>query len=1026
MVDWKFINSSIFEKLAYEYISNKYPELKWESTKLTRDGNRDGESYFVAPIDTTIKYWYEAKYSVSTDKSIPKSHLDSTLVSCMLDGKVVLIAFITNAYISDDYMRRADIFSKQRDNLRIIYVNGEEIENWLYENPSIELKYFFSNSAEYKNLSNQVKNACILQKYDLNGNRFSKTKNLECGKDYVLYISIYSPCIQTASLSTNNKEVILLDSDNRKYDQFDKLKLNYGVNSLYIPLKIIKHPKDIISFNLSCNSEEIPIIVEDICVIDIFNPIIIYKSQIEIQNRLFSLIRDRDISNAVFYISGDPGSGKSYLLSNIYNSSMNPFSSYVINFTGDEKNDAINCFRIIILSLYGDIWNYFDEEQEIVELNEIELLLIQQIKSDRLNLGCIEQVINYYDNNSEYTENNNTQIQIMVDDFHKLSGNNTLLIKSFFNWFIKQRYNCKIFVFSRPDIEFPCLFTKKLRINSLEATDIEATIKANFKNALFLSRIIKKYPIPLNTLHFVNIISQIHNYQDELTNKSSLDVQILLNEIYANSKHLTCISFGNQIVRKYKNNEIVYCIYKITTGISLKALIEFFGDNSSETIYDLCQQRIIKESSDIIFPYHDILVSAYNSIKSKKLDKILETFVLYAEDQNYISKAKMFSVLLGIGKQCFWKYREDARKYRDELHDSAEYYQAIEIANALNECNSKSLNDYDLEDCKNLFVMANCIKYTDSYEKANCEFERIKEIYELTNNPELFGLFLESETEIINNMIWMLDVKAAEEKLKRMANTFENLYFQNQIVGRNLIFAFLNYYNRLMFVNHMLDKPSEADFNNAVNYSIEFNQEQYKAFAKMDYAKSLYSDDLVRAKELVEEALDILISKNEKRRILDARSEKCFICDIIDKTISYNEYSIIKAQMKQNHYIQSVIKIQLKMILLELLYSKYSPDDIRNKLDSIAVNNTTISSGKRHQAFISHLYAATYYKENNLSMSKEYSLKCLKLMENMGWSYRFIHENNSNLNVSDGFVTINEIDKTDELLTQFILDIRIW
>ena len=155
MVDWKFINSSIFEKLAYEYISNKYPELKWESTKLTRDGNRDGESYFVAPIDTTIKYWYEAKYSVSTDKSIPKSHLDSTLVSCMLDGKVVLIAFITNAYISDDYMRRADIFSKQRDNLRIIYVNGEEIENWLYENPSIELKYFFSNSAEYKNLSNQ-------------------------------------------------------------------------------------------------------------------------------------------------------------------------------------------------------------------------------------------------------------------------------------------------------------------------------------------------------------------------------------------------------------------------------------------------------------------------------------------------------------------------------------------------------------------------------------------------------------------------------------------------------------------------------------------------------------------------------------------------------------------------------------------------------------------------------------------------------------------------------------------------------
>ena len=69
MIDWKYINSNIFEKLAYEYISNKYPELKWESTKLTGDGNRDGESCYLAPIDTTIKYWYEAKYSKNTNKN---------------------------------------------------------------------------------------------------------------------------------------------------------------------------------------------------------------------------------------------------------------------------------------------------------------------------------------------------------------------------------------------------------------------------------------------------------------------------------------------------------------------------------------------------------------------------------------------------------------------------------------------------------------------------------------------------------------------------------------------------------------------------------------------------------------------------------------------------------------------------------------------------------------------------------------------------------------------------------------------
>ena len=145
MINWKKIDSNTFEKLAYEMISDIYPSIKWTPTKETHDGNKDGEAVYNAPINITIKYWYEAKYSKDINSSIPKSHLDSTLVSCVLDGKVVSIAFITNAYISEDYQRRANIFSKQRDNLKIIYINGDEVENWLFNHPEIEFKYFESN-----------------------------------------------------------------------------------------------------------------------------------------------------------------------------------------------------------------------------------------------------------------------------------------------------------------------------------------------------------------------------------------------------------------------------------------------------------------------------------------------------------------------------------------------------------------------------------------------------------------------------------------------------------------------------------------------------------------------------------------------------------------------------------------------------------------------------------------------------------------------------------------------------------------
>ena len=62
MINWGKIDSKKFEELAYDIISDKYPTIKWTSTQKTRDGNKDGECDFNAPLDVTIRYWYEAKF----------------------------------------------------------------------------------------------------------------------------------------------------------------------------------------------------------------------------------------------------------------------------------------------------------------------------------------------------------------------------------------------------------------------------------------------------------------------------------------------------------------------------------------------------------------------------------------------------------------------------------------------------------------------------------------------------------------------------------------------------------------------------------------------------------------------------------------------------------------------------------------------------------------------------------------------------------------------------------------------------
>lgn len=119
MITWENINNKEFENLAFEYMVSNYPNLRWEKTKMTNDGNKDGESVIsYLPFNTTIKYWYEAKYSVNTNKSIPKSHLDSTLVSSLLDGHVVVIAFITNAFGLLNMAK--DIFEKSNEPRRLL------------------------------------------------------------------------------------------------------------------------------------------------------------------------------------------------------------------------------------------------------------------------------------------------------------------------------------------------------------------------------------------------------------------------------------------------------------------------------------------------------------------------------------------------------------------------------------------------------------------------------------------------------------------------------------------------------------------------------------------------------------------------------------------------------------------------------------------------------------------------------------------------------------------------------------------
>lgn len=143
-------------------------------------------------------------------------------------------------------------------------------------------------------------------------------------------------------------------------------------------------------------------------------------------------------------------------------------------------------------------------------------------------------------------------------------------------------------MFSRPQNTYFDFVTKTYEINNITINDVSTTMKLNFDNSLLIN-LIKNYPAPFNVLHFLNILNKIHEYENVLNKYTELELQMLLNEIYSVTSNNTSISLGRQIVEKYKKDCIVYCIYKIETGISYEAISNFFNEQDVSNIYYLCK-----------------------------------------------------------------------------------------------------------------------------------------------------------------------------------------------------------------------------------------------------------------------------------------------------------------------------------------------------------------------------------------------------------------------------------------------------
>lgn len=320
-------------------------------------------------------------------------------------------------------------------------------------------------------------------------------------------------------------------------------------------------------------------------------------------------------------------------------------------------------------------------------------------------------------------------------------------------------------------------------------------------------------------------------------------------------------------------------------------------------------------------------------------------------------------------------------------------------------------------------MLGNCYKYTTSYESANEEFDKIINIYKYSTLELPNDILIETLSEKINNNIWMLNINDADTELTKMLKLCDS---DNNIQLKTKAYkhGYLNYYNRRMFCNYMQGCGTEEDFYVALLKSKEIGLIEYEGFAHMDYAKSIYNKDMRKALNSLNTALKIFEGINEPRRLLDCKSEIAYINALLKKDYSESSLQEIYKTMKEQNYVQSCTRTCLKLAIIMLLSQNYTCAELLDVLNKMLVENTTIASGRRHQAIAYHVLAAIYYSDNDLIQSKNYSKKCLQLFGELGEDYKQVQSHNATIKKKGNFVLASETTLVKPC--DFILDTRIW
>ncbi len=1039
-MDWSLIDDSKFEELACAYAKDNYSLYKWIPTGKSWDGNTDAE--FRDKIDGINHYykgWCEAKYTSNPDSSIPKSHMDSTLVSGILDGEVVFILFVTNGRITNSFVQRATAILRPHK-IEIKFVDGFVLTGWLKANPDIQSLFFGApsvNEFEYF-CKMEIADCCVLNAALSSPALISGVKKLHVQTEYFLYLNILSTERTSYYLELLTDTIKLLP--NSVYEDVAMP----GYNSVLVKF-IAKHPyKGTVSIRVQTEASEF--IFDDALSLSIDEceyVRVVYEEQQRYIQEMYSTLTVNIYKNAIIGIAGYEGSGKTYLLNQLLQSLMGEDTEILqLAFSDKESENASSLCKLILFINFGFLYDLSEQAFKTLIKDQSGLLfeMFLQLREGTSNqitaLNIIDTVSNameeknmaLFPNHSPMFRHNISYI--VLDDFQKVTKRHKSLCQYIFTEFTSRNYS-QIMIVAYRSKEFHSsgmegmlqrLCSRRWELSGISNSDVYNSLKICFNQNI--AKLAQLFAPPISVLHLELLLKKLKHVN--ILHAARERRAVIYSKAYQETNVNDTALAKNKILHcQYK--DILYVVYKIESGVPAQLLQEFFSSKFDRVCHLFSTDTLFKEENTLLKPYHDIYLNAFKgtTFSSKYMDT-LNSFLQFCIKENInspILKSNILAILIDPSNKLHTHYRPQAKEICQDYYAKSQYIAAQNLAIALlPDIDHTPQTAYHYDDLELLYIYAQSIKYAKTHAGSSKYLKKICSIAAIMSlSPHEMGVVHEAHSELITNELYSLDFASVE---KELSYAKEHLNHVTKESPWHTVNAYLNFINRTMLYKFFADRPNlQEAYQNAVNESNRLERDDYEAYAKMDYAKIIFYEEPIRAISMLEEALPVFEKhpKCEKRRI-DCLFEISFIQYLIKKG-TYEELYNLQSLAQSNSFAHVHARITISLLTTELVEGG-SPEEIEFRLNKLIVEYSDIQNTNRLNFFVNQLLAAIGHKQGDSQKKRKYLDHQLKLKETFPYSYISIVEHNLCTKESTPFAWAagGLIQKAET----YLLDPRIW